>query len=326
MTAQPHPCFVGIDGGGTSTRAALLAVDPDGTASILGIGKSGVGNLHDVGPDLLGRHLREAFERGCEAAGREPASVAGAFCGMASVVRENDRRTVADLVTGAGIANQVEVDHDLRISLHAGLGGQPGIVVIAGTGSSCYGRSASGDSWIAGSWGSFLDDRGSSFELGRRALIACAEAHDRRGPTTALSDTVWERLQLAEWRDLLARVDADGGMSRSEVASLARLVVSAADAGDAVALGLIDDGTAQLARCIETVARETGQPEPLVTATGGLATSGSTWRGSFECAVAARLPAARVIDPVLDPVVGAALLAAQTAGIAVRVDSLAPRG
>ena len=144
---------LGIDGGGTHTRAALL----DSNGRLLGVGQSAAGNLHDVGEERLHAHVAEATRAAWSEAGEAPQEAAAAFFGMASVVTEVDRERVRRIGLELELApdGRIEVDHDLRIALAAGLAGAPGIVVIAGTGSSCYGRSPAGETWMASGWGSF---------------------------------------------------------------------------------------------------------------------------------------------------------------------------
>ena len=309
----------GFDGGGTSTRALLLRND----GVVLGLGRAGTGNLHDVGEQGLTRALTRAWNDAWRADAKHPSggsadprTVDAAFCGMASVVTAADRERVRNIVAAIGCATKdtIGVDHDLRAALAGGLLHAPGIVVIAGTGSSCYGRNAQGASWASGGWGGFLDDRGSAFDLGRGALIAAVRAHDGRGASTSLSEAVWERLQLSEWRQLLALID-ERGLSRAEVASLATLVTEAAGAGDAVARELIEAGTDELARAVDAVAKRLVWPDPQVVLSGGLATSRTYWEQAFRRAVRQRLPRARVVHPRLAPVYGAAPLGPRIARV-----------
>ena len=298
----------GFDGGGTSTRCALV----DASGAVLGRGESGPGNLHDVGADRLQAHLREAWEGAWREAGREPHAVSSAFLGMASVVTQADRGTVRRLVVELGVSEDVGVDHDLSISLAGGLGGGDGIAVIAGTGSSCFGRGPDGRTWMAGGWGSFLDDRGSSFDMGRGAMVACARASDGRGPRTSMEEPVREALSIETWREMLSRIDSDG-MTRSEIAALAPIVTRAASEGDEAALELLRAGTKELAHCVHTVARSIELSHPRVVATGGLART-AEWRAPFTRAVLERLPDATVMDSVTTPLIGSCLLAFERMG------------
>ncbi|MCP3914974.1 MAG: ATPase [bacterium] len=297
---------LGIDGGGTSTRVAIVTSD----GAVLGIGTAGSGNLHDVGPEGLRENVGAAHAAAWSAVGREPERADAAFFGMASVVTPSDRATVKSIGQSLELApaEAMEVDHDLRIALAGGLGGGAGIVFIAGTGSSCFGRNAAGETWMAGGWGSFLSDEGSAFDLGRRGLIACVRAHDGRGSRTVLSDVYRTKLGIAEWRELLYRIDADG-LRRAEVAALAPLVTEAAAHGDAVAVDIVQAATDALSEAVETVARKIGERAPKIVPSGGLAHSGPAYRAPLERAVLRRIPYAQIVDPTLPPVLGAACLA-----------------
>ena len=307
----------GVDGGGTSTRVVLLR----GDGVVLGEGCSGTGNLHDVGPEVLRDHIRAAWLAAWEQASEAPRSLDAVSLCMASVGNAPDREVVRSLAAELGLAERIAVDIDLVGSLAGGLAGRPGIAVIAGTGSSCYGRGPDGAEWQSGGWGSLLDDRGGAHDLGRGALAACALAFDGRGAPTRLMDSVQARLELEEWRDLLPRVDAVG-MGRTEIAELAPLVTEAARAGDLVALDLIERGTEHLGRAVEAVARRIGLSAPLVVATGGLAQSELGWRLAFERAVLRRVPDATIVEPALSPVLGAALVALRAAGAELDAEAL----
>lgn len=311
MSSGHELVVAGFDGGGTRTRCALA----DASGRVLGSGESGPGNLHDVGAERLRAHLSEAWEGAWRDAGRAPTAVAAGFLGMASVVTEADRATVQELARGLGVSDDVGVDHDLSISLAGGLGGGDGIAVIAGTGSSCFGRGPDGRTWMAGGWGSFLDDRGSAFDMGRGALVACARASDGRGPRTSMEEPVRRALGIETWREMLSRIDADG-MTRSEIAALAPIVTRAASEGDEAARALLCEGTRELALCVHTVARHIELEAPRVVATGGLAQA-REWREPFAVAVKERLPDASVLDCATTPLIGACLLAFERRGHAL---------
>ena len=72
--------------------------------------------------------------------------------------------------------------NDALVALEAGAPGEPGVVVISGTGSISYGRNAQGEAARAGGWGYVLGDEGSGYWIGRAALRAVLRQADRRGP------------------------------------------------------------------------------------------------------------------------------------------------
>ncbi len=308
--ANPGAVAVGIDGGGTSTRVLLV----DAAGRRLGEGQSGSGNLHDVGESQLAAHVEEAWRGAWAAAGLEPRAAASVFCAMASVGTPRNRETVRELVSrvGVGAPGAVEVDIDLVGALAGGLGGGDGIVLIAGTGSSCFGRDASGSTFQSGGWGSLLDDVGSATWLGTGAMIAAIRAFDGRGPATSLEESVMETLGLGHMRELLPVIDSGAGV-RARRAGLARLVTEAAGAGDEVAQGLLAAGAAALAECVEAVHGRLnfGGQAVEVALTGGLGENVPAYRELVHGAVERRIPGTRCIMARASNLVGAALEALQ---------------
>ena len=299
---------VGVDGGGTHTRVLIV----DGEGRRLGEGESGSGNLHDVGPERLFQHIDEAWRAAWTAAGEEPRVADRAFCAMASVGTAPNRDTVQGIVAEVGLAPlaQVDVDIDLLSALSGGLGGRDGIAIIAGTGSSCFGRDASGRTFQSGGWGSMLDDVGSATWLGTQAMVAAIRAFDGRGPATSLEERVVAHFALDNMRELLPKIDG-GGDARSKRAQLARLVTSAAVEGDEVANGLLARGADALAECVEAVWRtlDFGGAQVEVVATGGLVENVSAYRELVHAAVVRRVSSAVCVLPRTSNLVGAALVA-----------------
>ena len=83
-----------------------------------------------------------------------------------------------------GYKSRVLVVNDALIALVAGARDEPGIVIIAGTGSIVYGRNAAGEAARAGGWGHMIGDEGSGYWIGREALAAVMRGGDGRGPET----------------------------------------------------------------------------------------------------------------------------------------------
>lgn len=300
---------VGVDGGGTSTRVLLM--DPAG--GTLGVGASGSGNLHDIGENQLRAHLDAAWRQAWEVAGQAPREGAAVFCAMASVGTPGNRETVQRLVAdvGMGPLDQVEVDVDLAGALAGGLGGKAGVALIAGTGSSCYGKDHTGAAFQCGGWGSLLDDVGGATWMGVQAMVAAVRAYDGRGVSTVLSHRVMEHFGLGEMRELLPKVDADG-MGRSAIAQLAKIVTAAALDNDEAAVEILKRGADALAECVEAVVRQLdfpGRGAIEVVATGGLAENSSQYTGLIHQAVVRRVPRAVCVKPRMSNVEGAATLA-----------------
>ena len=305
---------VGIDGGGTNTRAVLVTE----MGEVLGIGSAGPSNYDDVGIETARQNIAAALDAAWRASGRPARSCDAGFIGLGGVVSETDRATIRRIACEVNLAlpARTGVDHDIRISLAGSLAGKEGITLIVGTGSACYGRRADGRAWRAGGWAHLLDDLGSGYYLGLQAMIAAVRAADARGAPTALTKSLLAALELHDIQDIMRRLYHDG-LSRTEIAALAPLVIRIAAEGDCVAREIIARGVDELAFMVETVARklEFLPGRVLVGVTGGVAHSGPTYEGPLYAAIRRRVPTAEIVEPKLAPVLGAALLALESLGV-----------
>lgn len=319
--------FLGFDCGGSSTRVFAA----DATAKRTGWGVAGTGNPHHAAPTEIQAHLHAAAEAACRQAGATLAECEAAFAGVAGVTDEAARRAFGDELASAGLSHaRLAVDHDIRIALAGGLAGAPGLALVVGTGSSCYGRSADGHTWQTGGWGALIADEGSGYALGRDAIASAARMADGREPRTALCAAVFSWLGVDDVSALLRRLHASG-LDRAGIAALAPRVVALATDGDEAARKILERGAAELAsmvaanhRCLPTA------PVPTLVITGGLGTADSGYRNLIETSIRAALPSVQIRQPLLLPAQGAFLLALELAdlpkpaGLVARLQSLTP--
>lgn len=304
---------LGIDGGGTSTRAALAGADGE----VLAIGQAGSSNYDDVGAVVAQQNIDLAVAAAFEQAGtpRQPAEAI--FLGMAGVTSDLDRSHIREMAVSLRLAkdDRIGVDHDCRAALAGGLSGRPGIVQILGTGSSCYGRTSDGRHWMAGGRGHLISDEGSGCWMGLQALRAAVRAYDGRAPHTPLLEGSLAALGIDEIDDILHRLYVVG-ISRAELAALAPMVVREAMAGDEAALGIVQRGGEDVSELVAAVAARLGMAgsQPEVCLVGGLLNTGPIVLATYTSAILCRLPDAQVKTAEQPPVIGAAILALQMAG------------
>jgi glucosamine kinase len=301
--------FVGLDLGGSGTRAAL--VDADGNLRATGQGISSGHLSGAAGRRHLGRALDAAL-----------ASVAPLIAGEQCVIHAGTRglsipgrRESLSLELSARFPNaQTHISNDALIALWGGLGGREGVAVLAGTGSIALARSGDGREGRAGGWGYLLGDEGSAYWLGREAIAALLrvmEGRDSPGPLTDLVRVALGRT-VEGVPDVIAWVNSgDGQVTR--LASLAPLVARAADAGDPLAADIVCRGARALAEIAAAAVRQVWRgdpPDPLpVARCGGVWAAGPRLVDAFAAALNGLLPGARPTPPVLTPVGGAVLLA-----------------
>lgn len=307
------PLYMGIDGGGTSTRAVVA----DERGEVRGVGRGEGSNPNASGVDGAISALRTAAAAALAQAGATWDDVSATFVGMAGVVGKDDEDLARRIAAEAGLKN-AEVDHDIRIALAGGLAGAEGLALIVGTGSSCYGRTHDGRSWQAGGWGSLLDDGGSAYGLGLAAMKAAVRVADGRLPPSCLLTMVLSALGLTEIRQIVRKVYQQG-MSKSEVGQLAPRVIEAWEAGDSVAGQLVDEGVRELVWIVETAGRRLGLLERRVrvTAAGGLIENAPSYRERVFGALRDALPPGSHVGLArLAPVLGAVLLAFDRGAVA----------
>jgi glucosamine kinase len=313
---------LGIDGGATRTRAVLLSLN----GQFLGYGQSGPSNYDNVGIKTARQNIAKAINQTLNEAGPPAPIIKAVFLGLAGVVSQPDRDVILEIASCIPFIKNanIQVDHDLRIALFGGLVGEPGIVLIVGTGCSCYGENSQGECLRVGGWGYLLDDYGGSYYLGLQALIATIRAEDGRIPPTLLSTKVMQRLEIPDVQNVMWRV-YHMGFQPIEIAALAPLVIDAADQDDAMALQIIHNGVQELTLLCQTTAkrlgffsREVNQQGVLnIVLTGGLVKSSQLYRESLISTIREEMPITQIQPPVLPPVFGAALLALHAAGISI---------
>lgn len=292
--------YLGLDGGQSSTKALIS----DESGAVLGRAVDGPCN-HVSAPEAI-----EKFRRvigGCVAACRKAAQLPESVvfeavcCGFSGGPHDKER-LARELIRG----DRFYITHDAEIALAGALAGEAGIIVISGTGSIAFGRNAAGKTARTGGWGYVLGDEGGAFDLARRAVRAALRFEEGWGPKTALHGALLAATASATAQDLMHALYTPD-WPRSRAAHLAALVTAAADAGDAIALEILDAAAAQLAGYAAGVHSQLfSEPAP-VSPVGGTFAS-PVYRKAFDRAIRALLQC-DTLSPRSDPAGGALLLA-----------------
>jgi N-acetylglucosamine kinase-like BadF-type ATPase len=238
---------LGIDAGGTKTVCQLA----DEHGDVLSEARRGGANLQAVGELEVEKVLHDVME---EAIGDLDVRPSAICLGIAGVDRPEDARVVRDIMKRIGYKAKVLVVNDALVALEAGAPDQPGVVVIAGTGSIAYGRNERNQAARAGGWGYMLGDEGSGYWIGRAALRAVLREADRRGPATQLTGLLLTYYGVARAQDLIHQV-YHGTLRPAAIASLAQCVQTAFTDGDPVAIGILRGSADQLESSALSVAR-----------------------------------------------------------------------
>ena len=225
---------LGIDGGGTRTRASIVEND-----RILAFAESGSIKRLRVGAQIAEENLRALLKDVFAQAGVK--GVQAACCGVASASMPGIPEWITAVFADFGVARS-EVVGDEVIALDAAFQGGPGILQIAGTGSNTIGRAADGTRESAGGWSSRLGDEGSGYWIGVHAVRRALHAYDREEPTQILERVgeIWGTPSIDEL------INVGDGTPGPDFAALAPVVNELAEAGDAVAIGVLDQAATDL--------------------------------------------------------------------------------
>jgi N-acetylglucosamine kinase-like BadF-type ATPase len=311
--------FLGVDGGQTATRTVV----GDEQGRIVAHSSGGPSNHTEEpgGPERLERvilaTIREALAS-IPVPDPDRHSFAAACFGMTG---ETDIKT--RILERIVHTERLSVVHDSVNALAGATAGQPGIIVIAGTGSVARGINARGEEARVGGWGHQFGDEGSAYWIGREAVRAILAERDRTGPKTILTPMLFDRLSVSSAYDLMAKYYS-GEFSRDHLAGLASWVNEAADSGDAVARGILRKAGMDLAHfALQIVSLLFAQrvdtrnaPGFLVCYTGGVFGSEHVL-SSFTEHIENDHPEAKIRPALLLPVFGSLLLAYRAVGITI---------
>ncbi|HDR9769322.1 TPA: ATPase [Burkholderia cepacia ATCC 25416] len=278
---------IGIDGGGTGTRAVLA--DRHGRELAEGRGgPSGLGLGIERAWASIGAACADAFTR-AGLAFDWPQCALG--CGLAGV---NNAAWLAAFRAQAPLG-ALAVESDAYTTVVGAHGGAPGLIVALGTGSIAAALDAAGACRIAGGFGFPSGDEASGAWLGVRALAYAQQALDGRAPRDAFANALLAETG-AQDRDALVQWSCDA--NQTIYARLAPIVF--AHRSHPVAGALIAQAGDEIGKMIDALDPQQALPVALC---GGLA-------DALAPAVPAR-HAARLRAPLDDSAHGALRLALQ---------------
>lgn len=220
--------YLGVDGGGTRTTAAVA--DANGNILAKADGKSI--NFNSIGLERARANMREIVCWLLEAC--ETERFACAFIGMSAISERASETETQRFADGIIPADKIIMDSDVFIALAAlDLSGECA-VVISGTGSMAAGRTKDGKILHTGGWGYILGDEGSSYSIAIDGLKAAIKGYEKSAPETALTNRVKEYYEISDYLELID-LFYNPPMERSEIAQFAIEVLKCAKSGDAVA-------------------------------------------------------------------------------------------
>ena len=257
--------IAGIDGGGTHTRIELRDMEN----RLIRRGEFGPFNLNSIGEAAFRDLLREVFAwcGGMESCGK--------LCiGAAGISNPATGRILTEELAEAGFQGKWKLCGDQEIALRGAMDG-PGVVVIAGTGSICFGKNSAGETARSGGYGHLIDDGGSGYALGRDVLGCAVRCADGRVGDSGILQAVCDRLGgVASIVPFVYDPETD----KAAIAQFAWVALEQAERGDREAQRILRQGAGELAQMVAAVQGRLDMPRCAIGLLGGLLTAENPYR------------------------------------------------
>ncbi len=299
MGAESKQLILGIDGGATKTTWSLCE-NVHGVLHVVEEGRAGPGSTKLLEAASL-HHLLDSL----------PKSAARVGVFLAGCATVEDRASLLSLASSIWPDAQIRAGSDRESGFASAFAKGDGIAVIAGTGSAVTGR-RSGVEERAGGWGHLLGDSGGGYDLAIHALRRILFDFDTGRGISALARDVLRTLGLNTLRELTAWVQT---AHKSDLARLTPLVFD--HASDEEAAATLREGAETLADLTAAVAERLGFPNPAVRLMGGVFQRHPLYVELFSKAFAQKCSGADVALCQTAASLGAALLAADSAAMAL---------
>lgn len=297
--------FLGVDGGGTKTRFALI----DANRTLVAEATLGTTYHPDAGIEGVRDVLRQGTAEVLAAEYASASQIAYAFFGLPAYGEDSIITPVLDSMPRSILGHdRYKVDNDMVCGWAGSLGAQDGINIVAGTGSIGYGQRA-GVGARAGGWGELFSDEGSAYWIAMQGLNAYSRMSDGRLPRGPLYALMNESLSLKQDLDLCAHVYGPNARSRGELAQLSPLVAQAARAGDESAKEIFrraGEELANIAHALRKTLRYDRNEVAKLSYSGGAFKAGELLLDPFRDALGS---AFELHQPLYEPHLGAALFA-----------------
>lgn len=255
---QTAKYYLGIDGGGTKTRFALVTAN-GGSVRTVTLGAS---NPIDLGIRGCLGVLSAGIEQVC---GNIPYAEISVFAGISGGVSGDSKAQIGEFLAEYGFA-KYDNGSDSENIMAAGLKERDGVVVIMGTGSCAFVKKGNGSIRIGG-MGYLFDFGGSGYDVGAQGIAAALGAEDGTGRATKIRDGILKRTGKATVLESLGEFYAGG---KREIASYAPLVFEAYDDGDEQAKEILQANMKRVAVLIHASGKHFTEKEVEVQFVGGL--------------------------------------------------------
>ena len=298
--------IIGVDGGGTKTKAAIA----DKKGKILKTAEAGPSSPRNVGIEIAVESIVKALKKVL----RE-GEILSTFVGLAAVEEEPSFKTrirkelSARKEISAIFKGKLRIGSDQIAAFRSGTDKKDGLVLIAGTGCVVHGWNKEKEAHISG-WG-WLADEGSAFWVGQRAFRAVFKQLDGRGPKTKITEIALKEMDIKKEEDLVKKAYSKNIMEIIPMFSI--YCDRACNKKDRIAVSIMKEAAGELVLATNTaIGKLNFQKKKFPLVLAGSMFNSKTVSKILKKEVKKFAPGIDFIKPRRDPVSGAVRLAIET--------------
>lgn len=298
--------LIGIDGGGTKTDCAIA--DLSGKIIYQTVGRPS--NFLIIGVKETVANLFASIEECLFELKGDFSDVKQIVVGVAGAGRKDDAELLEmsfkDYADNEGIHFKgVKVVSDAQVALEGAFPDSAGCILIAGTGSILFGKDKEGNIHRVGGFGRLIGDEGSGYCIGRKALNAVSKEIDGRGKKTTITELVNDKIDFGVSDTLVNKVYKD----KLDIASIAKIVIEAAEKGDKTANKILSDEADELVLHLKSILNKIPAKKLNVSFSGSLIDNKNFYSDLLTKRIKENLPQIKITKPAFSPVSGAILIA-----------------
>ncbi|MGG3470437.1 BadF/BadG/BcrA/BcrD ATPase family protein [Neobacillus pocheonensis] len=232
--------MIGIDGGGTKTKATSFDLTTGKTLFSVQTGPANFSVQYQGSIDQVRKSIQLCIE---QMGGIQPERILLGASGAHS--KEFCQQIKVHLVETLNC--KLTVIDDAQLAHTALLKGKDGILVIAGTGSIALGR-YNGEEWRTGGWGYLLGDEGSGYWISKKALQFVMFQLEIKNNNDVLTQAILNSIEGQSMSDIKSFVYS---ASKQEMAKISELVYDAAQKNCEPAISILREAGEKLAQLVK---------------------------------------------------------------------------
>ncbi|MBK8944890.1 MAG: hypothetical protein IPM32_06395 [Ignavibacteriae bacterium] len=297
--------YIGIDGGGTKTNCVLC----DENLNVMYSSQSGPSNFLTIGTRIVSHTILDLIKNCCDEIKISSTDLSGIVLGTTGAGRESDANNLESTVLELSqnekiIFPKFKVMSDARIALEGAFSGNPGSILISGTGSIMFGKDENGNIHRVGGFGRLIGDEGSGYSIGKKGLNIISKYFDGRGKETLLQKLVEENFYVSDQSKLITKVYNN----ELNVQDVAPLVIEAAN-NDEQCKNILDEETNELLLHILAMQKHFDNDVMKLVLIGGIISNENLYSKMLKEKIQSFLPTIKIQNAEFSPEIGAVILA-----------------